>query len=169
MALSDRSQYKLVEIGSLGSSPTIVNAPLCIAQDAQRYHQVGLGVTSTTAATNYNFSLMRTDRPMQVKEVRILPGAALTFIAANYVTLSYGYTNDGGGSVTTMGSINTANTAANGGTGNWAVMTSIVIPPNTLVNSVIPSGSFVTIQSIASTVGIAIPGLTQFQMIAEEV
>ena len=166
---SDRTQYKQVVVGSLGSSPTIVNAPLCIAQDAQRYYHVGLGVTATTASTNYNIPVARTDRPVQVKEVRILPAAALTFIAANYVTLQYGYTNDNGGAMVVMGSINTANTAANGGTGNWVAQTSILIPANTSINTVIPSGSFVQIQTVASTIGIAIPAFTAFQLIVEEV
>ncbi|HEY1695139.1 MAG TPA: hypothetical protein VGG39_23385 [Polyangiaceae bacterium] len=169
MTTSDRSQYKQVLVGSLGSSPSVANAPLCIAQDAQRFLEVDVGITATTAATTYTLPVQRLDRPVNVKEVRILPGGALTFVSANYVTVNYGYTNDNSSSLTVMGSIATNNTAANGATGNWAAGTSIVVPPNSNVNSIIPSGSQTQITVTPSGVGVAIPAGTRFQMIVEEV
>jgi hypothetical protein len=166
---TDRTQYKAVLVGTLGSSRTVVNAALCIAQDAQRYAETAIGITATTAGNDYTLALARLDRPVQVKEVRILPGGTLNFNATNFTTVNYGYTNDGGGSITVQGGIATSNTAANGATGNWAAGTSIVVPPNANVNQTIPSGSHVQITLTHSGIGVAVPAGTLFQMIWEEV
>lgn len=164
---SDRTQYKQVLVGSVGSSRSVANAPLMVAQDSQRFEAVNVGPTAVANNVNVNWAQNRWDRPVQVKECRILPGAALTQDAGN-LAISYGYTNDNGGAFTTMGSINT-NTVANGGTGNWAAFVSIVITANTLVNAIVPSGSFFAFKTVNSGAGLAIPAGSAFQVLGEEV
>jgi hypothetical protein len=167
MAGSDRTQLKQEILGSFGSGRDVVNAALTVAQDAQRFHLLQVGATAIAAnVANMNLCGPRLDRPLFVKEVRILPGGAVT---ANLVaTVGYGYTNDNGATVTVMGSIN-GNTVANGGTGNWTFGTSIIVPPNVAVNPVVPSGSFMCVQLLNGGVQPAIPAGTTFQIIGEEV
>lgn len=164
MASSDRTQYKQAIVGSIGDSRTITNGPLIVAQEAQRFveYPVAAGLA---ANANLNASMARVDRPVQVKEVRILPGGTWTG-NANTV-FAYGYTNDNGGSFTTMGTIN-GNTAANGGTGNFAVYTSVVVTANTSINAVVPSGSHFAVQVTTTAPSVALPTLT-FQVLWEEV
>jgi hypothetical protein len=166
MSASDRTQYKQALVGSVGSSRTVSNAPLMVAQDAQRFESVGFP-TGIANNVNVNAQVLRVDRPVQVKEARILPSAALTQDTGN-LTLSYGYTNDGGGAFTTMGSIN-SNTSANGGTGNWAAYQSIVITANTAVNAIVPSGSHFGFKIVNAGAGLAIPSGSALQVLWEEV
>lgn len=179
---TDRTQYKQVVAGSLGDNRTIANAINCVQQDAQRFQKVDVGGAALTATTTYNFPVARVERPVLVKEVRILPGGALTTAAGNYTTISYGYTNDNTGiaNITTLGQINTANTAANGGTGNWASGTSILVTAftsatvntnaNQSINSTIPAGSQIfVISTPTGGAGVAVPAGTAFQMLWEEV
>lgn len=174
MATSDRTQLKQVMAGSIGDgrSMSTVN-PLsgagCVAQDAQRFVTVPVGGAALGATSDYTFGAARVDRPVQIKEVRILPGGALVAAAGNLVTINYGYTNDGGGSLTVMGTCNT-NTAGNGGTGNWAAGVSVVVAANTSVNAIVPSGSHLQVTSThTGASGVAVPGGTCFQIIWEEV
>ena len=169
MSTSDRTQLKDVLVGSLGSLRSVVNAILCVAQDAQRFQAVDVGAGATTAATNYTFPLARVDRPVQIIGARILPGGALTYNVTNYVTISYGWTNDNSTTVTLQGGIGAGNTAANGAAGNWTFGTSIAVPPNTLVNAIVPSGSQLAWTVVPTGVGLAIPGGTVFQLLWEEV
>jgi len=170
MANSDRTQFKQVVAGAVASLRTLVTNPLqgngCVAQDAQRYASVAC-TTGLANNVSPNIQVVRVDRPIQVKECRILPGAALTQDTGNLV-ISYGYTNDNGGSFTTMGTINT-NTAANGGTGNWSAYQSVLITANTSVNAVVPSGSHFGFKVVNSGAGLAVPSGTAFQVIWEEV
>lgn len=167
MATSDRTQLKQVVSGALGASRNVVNAAQTVAQDAQRYEGTAVGPTAVANNVNVNFQVARLDRPVQVKECRILPGGALTQDTGN-LAISYGYTNDNGGAFTTMGTINT-NTSANGGSGNWVAYTSIVVTANASVNAVVPSGSHFGFKSVNSGAGLAIPAGTIFQVIWEEV
>jgi hypothetical protein len=181
MAASDRTQWKQVVIGVLGSLRTVANSFLAVAQDAQRFQGYDVAA-ATTATTDYNFAVARVDRPVQVKEVRILPGGALTYTAGNYVTLNVVYTNDNTGVAngTVLGTIATNNTAANGATGNWAAGTSITIPLFTATtananlnessNMIVPSGSQLFVTSThTGGAGVAIPAGTRFQVLWEEV
>ena len=168
---SDRTQFKQVVAGSIGDSRTLSGTnPLAangvVAQDAQRFEQVGFGPTAGSANTNYTFAMARLDRPVQIKEVRILPGAALT--TNGNTVVQYGYTNDNGGSFTVMGSVNT-NQNVSLGTGNWAALQSLVVAANASVNAVVPSGSMLAVKLVATAPSEAVPAGTAFQVIWEEV
>ena len=169
MATSDCTQLKDVLVGSLGSLRTVTNAILCVAQDAQRFIETDVGITATTAATNYTLPVARVDRPVQIIAARILPGGALTYNVTNYVTISYGWTNDNSTTVTLQGGISTGNTAANGATGNWTFGTSIVVTANTNVNAIVPSGSQLAWTLVPTGAGEAVPAGTVFQIQWEEV
>lgn len=171
---SDRTIFKQVETGALGSNRSVQNAALCIAQDAQRFVEVSIGAAATTATSDYNLPAGRFDRPVTVKEFRILPGGALTFTTGNYVTLTLGYTNDNSATIAntaTLTTITTSNTAANGATGNWAFGTSINVALNSPnVNMTVPAGSQLVVTSVhTGGAGVAIPGGTRFQILVEEV
>ncbi len=172
MATSDRTQYKQVLIGVLGALRTVSNSFLAVAQDAQRFDYAGVGNANTALAT-INFPLCRVDRPVLIKECRILPGGALT-AGANFVQINFGYTNDVTNTITVLAGCNT--NAANldvgnfpSATGNWAFGASIKVAQNANQNQVVPSGSQLVWQSSNGTVGMAIPANTQFQGLWEEV
>lgn len=170
MANSDRTIFKYVLAGTLGANRSVANAYLCIAQDAQRYQYIDIGaVTATTAATTYTLPGCRFDRPVQMKEVRVLPGGALTFSITVSENIAWGYTNDNSGTLTaTLGTANT-NGVPNGGTGNWSYGTSVLLAPNNNINQIIPSGSQLALTITPVSTGTAIPAGTRFQFIYEEV
>ena len=171
MANSDRTQFKQVVAGAVASLRTLVTNPLqgngCVAQDAQRYVEAPVAA-GLAANTNVNVCMARVERPVLIKEVRILPGAAATIAATPANTVfSLLWTNDNGGSATTLATIN-SNTAANGGTGNLAAFTSVVVTQNTAINQVVPSGSMLIGQVLTTTPSTAL-GSFSFQVIWEEV
>lgn len=162
---SDRSQFKEVLLGSFGSGRDVVNAVKVIAQDAQRFQETCL-VSGQANNVNVNYSVARVERAVKVVEARILPSAALTQDTGNLV-ISYGYTNDNGGSFVTLGQINT-NTTANGGTGNWTAYQSIVVTANAAQTQP-PANSFLGWKTVNSGAGLAIPSGTTLQILWEEV
>jgi hypothetical protein len=171
MATSDRQQFKQVVAGSIGDGRTIAANPMgpggCVVQDAQRFVEATLAA-GLAANTNVNVCLARVDRPVQVKECRILPGAAATLAATPANTVfSLLWTNDNGGTATTLCTIN-CNTVANGGTGNLAAFTSVVVTQNTAINQIVPSGSMLIGQVLATTPSTALGSFT-FQVLWEEV
>lgn len=175
MSSSDRTQYKQVLIGALGSSRTIANAANCVAQDAQRYEMVTVGTAATAATGTINYSVARLDRPVVIKEVRILPGGTLVGAAGNFQTITLAYTNDGGGAVVNVAQTNTNGTTQNtvtypGTTGNWAQAVSQLVPFNTSNSQLVPAGSHLYfVQANTGAAGVAIPAGTTFQLIWEEV
>ena len=110
MSSSDRTQYKQVLLGALGSSRTIANAANCVAQDAQRFETASVGTAATAATGTINYSVARLDRPVVIKEARILPGGTLVGAAGNFQTVTLAYTNDGGGAVVNVAQCNTNGT-----------------------------------------------------------
>lgn len=177
MASSDRTQLKQAIVGSIGDSRTVTNAFLVVAQEAQRYVVVNVpaGFAANTAA---NITLARYDRPVLVKEVRILPDATSN-IATNpgNTTFNIGYTNDNGSVLTSLALMNN-NTAANGGTGNLVQFVSQPITLftattananlNQTANMIVPSGSHLVLQLGVTAPSVAI-GAVGFQVIWEEV
>lgn len=182
MAASDRTQYKQVVAGTIGDLRTLsVTNPLqsngCVAQEAQRYVEAAV-VAGFAINTAGNVSMGRVDRPVLIKEVRILP-AATANIAANpgNTTFTLGWTNDGGSTFNSVAFINN-NTTANGGTGNLIQFTSVPVTLftaatanaqlNQTANMIVPSGSHLVMQVGVTTPSIAIGSVT-FQVIWEEV
>lgn len=181
MAASDRTQYKQVVAGSLGDSRTLSTTnPLAgngvIAQDSQRYAAQSLPNLAINTYTN--ISMARLDRPVLVKECRILPAAAANIAAQPAGTnFTLGYTNDNGGTFTSVATIN-SNTVANGGTGNLVQFVSVPVTLftpttananlNQTANMIVPSGSHLVLQIGGATPSIALGPVT-FQVIWEEV
>lgn len=182
MAASDRTQYKQVVAGTIGDSRSIVTPPLngngCVAQEAQRYIEACLQA-NIAVNTAVNVSLGRVDRPVLIKECRILPTAVsnLAATAAN-TTFTLGYTNDNGGTFFSVAFIN-SNTVANGGTGNLAAFVSVPVTLftattanaalNQTANMIVPSGSHLVMQLGVVTPSTQLTGPTTFQVIWEEV
>jgi len=174
---SDRTQYKQVLIGMVGALRTVVNSFQMVAQDAQRFSETQLGSTAQAATGTFNYSAARVERPILVKECRIIPGGALTLNATNYQTVTLNYTNDNGGAAVILAQTNTNavlnTTSFPGNTGTWAQGTSILVPlqPNSAIsNLVVPSGSQLY-WSVVNTGagGVAVPAGTAFQLLWEEV
>lgn len=175
MASSDRTQYKQVLLGAVGSSRTISNAADMVAKDAQRYETTSVGTAATAATGTINYSVARLDRPVVIKEARILPGGTLVGAAGNFQTVSLSYTNDNGGGAVVVAQTNTNGTTQNttsfpGTTGNWSQAVSQLMPFNTANSQLVPAGSHLYFtQANTGAAGVAIPGGTVFQVIWEEV
>lgn len=169
MALSDRTQLKAVMAGTLGALRTVTNALLAIAQDAQRFDAIVIGGV-TTPGTTYTFPLVRVDRPIVIKDFRVLPGGALTASATLFETMALVYNNDAGGANTSLASY-TTNLTGNGGTGNWTVGTSIPLfsAASPISGATVPAGSQVMMTLTPTSTGTAVPAQTLFQVIWEEV
>lgn len=186
---SDRTQFKQAVAGSIGDSRSIAVNPLqangCVAQDSQRYAEVSFP-TGVAANTTANYSVARFDRPVQIKDFRVLPSAAVT-VNGN-TTFILGYTNDNGGTLQNIVVINTnQNTVL--GLGNLAQWTSVNIltlantQANALANSaagnnygltpnnlLVPSGSQLILRQVNTvTLSEAVPAGSAFQLIWEEV
>jgi len=185
---SDRTQFKQAVAGSIGDSRSVAVNPLqangCVAQDAQRFESVQF-TAAVAANTSANYSVARLDRPVQIKDFRVLPSAAVT-VNGN-TTFILGYTNDNGGTLQNIVVINT-NQNANLGLGNLAQWTSVNIltlantQANALNNSnagnnygltpnnlLVPSGSHLILRQVATTPSEQIPAGSEFQFIWEEV
>lgn len=177
MAGSDRTQYKQALLGTMGDSRSVSNAALLVAQDAQRYDSVQF--TSAVAAnTSANYSMARLDRPVVIKELRLLPSAAVTVNGNTTFVLCY--TNDNGGSVQNIAIFNT-NQNTSLGLGNlaqWvsvnclAVASAVANGNASLFNSAalsVPAGSHLILKQIGTSPSESIPAGSEFQFIWEEV
>lgn len=175
MASSDRTQFKQVVAGSISDLRTLaVTNPLqsngCVAQDAQRYLPLNLTAgTAINAAANY--SLARLDRQVVIKELRLLPSAALT--TSGNTTFVLGFTNDGGGTFSNIAVFNT-NQNTSLGTGNFAQWVSVNCmglagATVTANNQLVPQGAHLVLKQIPTTPSEALPAGTAFQVIWEEV